>query len=314
MPDSASAQVTARPLLPSPVAAALLQDGRLYAILAAAGFSLKAVFVKLAYLAGPVDALTLLTMRMLLALPLFAWLALAAPAGSQPLDRRTLLQIALLACIGYYLSSLYDFIGLSYIGTGLERLILYVYPTIVVLLGAWFQRQRPARQLWQALALCYLGLLLAFGHDLGQHGDSGDVLIGGLWIFAAAFVYALYMLGVGELIGKVGSLRLTGLAGVASCLWVLAHCALFGAPQKILAMPAGVWLNAALMALLSTVLPIWWLAQAIQRLGPGQAATAGSIGPVLTMLAAWLLLGESVSALQLGGMVLVMFGVARIKR
>ena len=89
MPDSASAQVTARPLLPSPVAAALLQDGRLYAILAAAGFSLKAVFVKLAYLAGPVDALTLLTMRMLLALPLFVWLALAAPAGSQPLDRRT---------------------------------------------------------------------------------------------------------------------------------------------------------------------------------------------------------------------------------
>ena len=84
----------------------------------------------------------------------------------------------MLACIGYYLSSLYDFIGLSYIGTGLERLILYVYPTIVVLLGAWFQRQRPARQLWQALALCYLGLLLAFGHDLGQHGDRGDVLIG----------------------------------------------------------------------------------------------------------------------------------------
>lgn len=291
----------------------MLRDGRLYAVLAAGGFSLKAVFVKLAYAAAPVDALTLLAMRMLLALPLFAWLALAAPRGSQALDRRTLLQIGLLACIGYYLSSLYDFIGLSYISTGLERLILYVYPTLVLLLGAWLQRRKPAAQLWRALAICYAGLLLAFGHDLSQEGDFSDVLVGGLWIFAAALFYALYMLGVGELITRVGSLRLTGLAGVASALWVLIHWALFGQPGTLMAQPAGVWWNALLMALLSTVLPIWWLAQAIQRLGPGPAATAGSIGPVLTLAAAWLLLGEPVSPLQLAGMVLVMIGVARIR-
>lgn len=298
--------------LPQP--ASLLRDGRIYAVLAAAGFSLKAVFVKLAYLAGPVDALTLLAMRMLLALPLFAWLALTAPRGSQPLDRRLLLQIGLLACTGYYLSSLYDFIGLSYISTGLERLILYVYPTMVVLLGAWFQRRQPSARLWQALAISYAGLLMAFGHDLGQRGDAGDVLIGGAWIFAAAFVYAVYMLGVAELIDKVGSLRLTGLAGSASCLWVLAHWLLLGEPARMLAMPAGVWHNAIWMALLSTVLPIWLLAKAIQQLGPGGAAAAGSIGPILTMLAAWLLLGEPISVLQLTGMLLVLLGVTRIQQ
>lgn len=310
-PSIAQPPLAAHSPLPRPTG--WRQDGRLYAILAAGGFSLKAVFVKLAYAAGPVDALTLLAMRMLLALPLFAWLAICAPRGSQLLDRRTLLRIGLLACIGYYLSSLYDFIGLSFISTGLERLILYVYPTLVVMLGAWLQRRRPSAALWRSLAVCYAGLLLAFGHDLGQQGDSQDVLIGGAWIVAAALVYALYMLGVGELIPRVGSLRLTGLTGMASCLWVLAHWALFGEPARLLALPGEVWLNAALMALLSTVLPIWWLARAIQRLGPGPAAAAGSIGPILTMLAAWLLLGEAISPLQLAGMALVIIGVARLR-
>lgn len=292
----------------------LLRDGKVYAVLAAAGFSLKAVFVKLAYAAGPVDALTLLAMRMLLALPLFAWLVFSAPAGGQPLQRKQLAHIALLACIGYYLSSLYDFIGLSYISAGLERMILYVYPTLVLLIGMYFSKQKPSGKLWQALAICYSGLLLAFGNDLQQKSNFGTVLIGGAWIFAAAFVYALYYLGVAELVGKVGSLRLTGLAGMFSCGWVLLHFVLFGQASQLVTANAGVWGNALLMALLSTVLPIYWLALAIQRLGAGPAAAAGSIGPVLTLFAAWLLLGESVSLLQLAGMALVMLGVARIKR
>ena len=291
-----------------------LRDGKLYAVLAAAGFSLKAVFVKLAYAAGPVDALTLLAMRMLLALPLFAWLVFSAPASGQPLQRKQLAHIALLACIGYYLSSLYDFIGLSYISAGLERLILYVYPTLVLLIGMYFSKQRSSGKLWQALAICYSGLLLAFGNDLQQKSDFSAVLIGGGWIFAAAFVYALYYLGVAELVGKVGSLRLTGLAGMFSCGWVLLHFALFGQVSQLQTANAGVWGNALLMALLSTVLPIYWLALAIQRLGPGPAAAVGSVGPVLTLFAAWLLLGESISLLQLAGMALVMLGVAKIKR
>jgi drug/metabolite transporter (DMT)-like permease len=149
---------------------------------------------------------------------------------------------------------------------------------------------------------------------LQQKSDFGTVLIGGAWIFAAAFVYALYYLGVAELVGKVGSLRLTGLAGMFSCGWVLLHFVLFGQTSQLVTSNAGVWGNALLMALLSTVLPIYWLALAIQRLGAGPAAAAGSIGPVLTLFAAWLLLGESVSLLQLAGMALVMLGVARIKR
>ena len=291
-----------------------LRDGKLYAVLAAAGFSLKAVFVKLAYAAGPVDALTLLAMRMLLALPLFAWLVFSAPASGQPLQRKQLAHIALLACIGYYLSSLYDFIGLSYISAGLERTILYIYPTLVLLIGTYFSKRKPSGKLWQALAICYSGLLLAFGNDLQQKSDFSAVLIGGGWIFAAAFVFALYYLGVAELVSQVGSLRLTGLAGMFSCGWVLLHFALFGQISQLQTANSGVWGYALLMALLSTVLPIYWLSLAIQRLGPGPAAAVGSVGPVLTLFAAWLLLGESISLLQLAGMALVMLGVAKIKR
>lgn len=289
-------------------------DGRLYAVLAAAGFSCKAVFVKLAYSASPVDPVTLLALRMGFALPLFVWLIWRSSGGSTVrLGSADAVRIAMLGCVGYYLSSLFDFYGLTYITAGLERMILYLYPTLVLLLQTWLTRQRPDPRAWQAMAICYSGLGIAFAHDLYQSGHSVNVVTGAAWVFASAVTYAMYYLGTGKLVGRIGSTRLAGLAGSASCVLVLAHFLLFGRPHSLTALPLAIWGNAALMALFSTVLPVWWLSLAIQRMGAGQAAAIGTMGPVLTVFAAWLLLDESLSMLQLMGLALVMFGVTRLK-
>jgi drug/metabolite transporter (DMT)-like permease len=288
-------------------------DGRLYAVLSACGFSLKAIFVKLAYAAAPVDAATLLAMRMGFALPLFIWLVFHSTDGKGKVTRGDAVRICIVGCLGYYLSSLFDFKGLGYISAGLERLILYIYPTLVLLLQAWLNRQRPSARAWQSMAICYLGLAIAFAHDLHQTGESANVLTGAAWVFASAVTYAFYYLGTGRLVARIGSTRLAGLAGSASCVLVLAHFVLLGQPQQLLHLPPAVWMHALLMAVLSTVLPVWWLSLAIQRMGTGQAAAVGTLGPVLTVFAAWALLGESLSALQLAGLALVMFGVTRLK-
>lgn len=290
------------------------RDGRLYAILSAAGFSLKAVFVKLGYAAAPVDALTLLALRMGMALPLFAWLVWMARAD-QPvrLSWRDGIRIVLLGTAGYYLSSLFDFYGLETIGPGLERLILYIYPTLVLVFQVGLTRRLPAGRTVQAMAICYAGLAIGFVHDLGHAGHGRGVWVGAGWVFASAVTYAMYYLGTGAMVARIGSMRLAGLAGGASSVLVLGHFLLAGHPGALAALPAAVWWNAGLMAVLSTVLPVYWMALAIARMGAPQAAAIGSLGPVLTMLASWALLGERMSLAQAGGLALVMFGVARLK-
>lgn len=290
-----------------------LDDGRFYAVLAAAGFSLKAIFVKLAYAAGPVDPLTLLALRMGIALPLFLWLIWKSGHGSQArLTAADLGRIVLLGCFGYYLSSLFDFYGLVHITAGLERMILYLYPTMVLLMQALLMRRAPAPRAWQAMAICYAGLAIAFAHDL-QQGQGANVMVGSAWVFACAVTYAMYYVGTGSMVGRVGSTRLAGLAGSASAVLVLGHFLTFGQVQALSTLTPEVWMHATLMAVLSTVLPVWWLSLAIARMGAGQAAAIGTLGPVLTVLAAWALLGETLSLLQLAGLALVMFGVARLK-
>lgn len=294
-----------------------LHDGRLYAVLSAAGFSLKAVFVKLGYAAGPVDALTLLAMRMGFALPLFIWLVWLSRAKAQAaqasLSWMDAARILLLGMFGYYLSSLFDFYGLEYISAGLERLILYVYPTLVLLFQAIARRTLPSGRVAQAMAICYVGLGIAFIHDAGAAADGEHVWLGGAWVFASAVTYALYYLGTGSMIARIGSMRLTGLAGGASSVLVLAHYLVAGTPSALSSLPAGVWVHAGLMAVLSTALPIYWMALAIQRMGAAQAAAFGSLGPVLTVVASCALLGEALSAYQVAGLALVMLGVARLK-
>ncbi|MDH0647935.1 DMT family transporter [Pseudomonas sp. GD03858] len=291
-----------------------LANGSLYAVLAALGFSFKAIFVKLAYAAGPVDAISLLALRMLLALPLFAWLVWASRGrGDTPLSLPDGLRVALLGLLGYYLASLFDFYGLQYISAGLERLILFTYPTLVLIFQAIVQRERPTLRTLTAMGLCYLGLGIAFVHDLSVAGIGNQVVIGSLWVFASAVTYALYYSGTGMMLKRMGSMRLAGLCGTASSLMVLAHYLLVADVAPLWNLPGAVWLNAALMALFSTVLPIYWVALAIQRMGPTHTAAVGNLGPVLTVLASWAILSETISLYQVIGLALVLFGVSRLK-
>ena len=292
----------------------VLDDGRFYAVLSAAGFSLKAIFVKLAYAAGPVDALTLLAMRMGLALPLFVWLLWwSRGTGQGALSLLDGGRVLLLGMLGYYLSSLFDFYGLELISAGLERLILFSYPTLVLLLQALVMRERPSRRMLLAIGLCYLGLAVAFVHDLGSAGSRAQVIQGSAWVFASAVTYALYYFGTGVMVRRVGSMRLTALAGGASALMVLVHYGIRGDVSELSALPMQIWLYALLMAVLATVLPIYWMALAIQRMGASHTAAVGNLGPVLTLFAAWLLLGEVVSVYQVAGLALVLFGVSRLR-
>ncbi|HEK1684126.1 TPA: DMT family transporter [Pseudomonas putida] len=291
-----------------------LQSGSLYAVLAALGFSFKAIFVKLAYAAGPVDAVTLLALRMGLSLPLFAWLVWASRgSASTPLTLGDGFRVAVLGLLGYYLSSLFDFYGLQFISAGLERLILFTYPTLVLVFQAIALRERPTPRTLVAMGLCYLGLGIAFVHDLGTAGGGHAVLVGSLWVFASAVTYALYYSGTGMMLKRMGSMRMAGLCGSASSLMVLAHYLLVADVTQLAQLPAAVWANAAMMALFSTVLPIYWVALAIQRLGPTHTAAVGNLGPVLTMLASWAILSEAISGYQIAGLVLVLVGVSRLK-
>ncbi|MFO1400365.1 MAG: DMT family transporter [Steroidobacteraceae bacterium] len=282
------------------------------ALAGAVGFAFKSVLIKAAYRHG-VDATTLLALRMLYSLPLFLLMGLVAQR-SQPLRPTPALagEFAQLGFLGYYAASYLDFLGLKYISAALERMILFIYPTLVVVFSALWKRQRIAPHVALALLLCYLGIALAVGHDL-RGGAAGDVLRGGLLVFGSALCFALYLLRVGPMITRCGSMHVTAWATTAATLFVLAQFAALR-PLQALAQPWPVQALSMALAVFSTVLPIWLVVEAIRHLGAAPTAIIGSLGPVLTLLLAWALLGEPFGLLQVAGAVLVIAGVALVGR
>lgn len=287
--------------------------GPLCAVLGVLGFSGKAILVKLVYLAAPVDAITLLALRMLYSAPLFA--AMAWWAGRQPGARRLegtdWRALAALGLIGYYLASLLDFVGLQYISASLERLILFVYPTMVVVLSAIFLRRPITRTALLALVLCYAGIGFAFWSDVRVATDARASTIGSLLVFASAFAYAIYLVAAGRPIARMGSLRFVAWAMLASTVFVLAHFALVR-PLAALVVPPRVHALAIAMALFSTVLPTWLMAESIRRLGANAASLIGSLGPIFTIGLGVLVLDEPLHAVQIVGAALVLTGVALV--
>lgn len=279
------------------------------ALLAALGFSLKAVFVKLAYPYG-VDAITLLTLRMAFALPVFLWVGLKSHQNATPLTPGDWGRLLLLGCLGYYGASILDFWGLERISAGLERLILFTYPTLTLLIGVLFQGQSFTWRQVLAVALCYLGIGLAFVHDLGQ-GDAEQVWTGAALVFGSSVSYALYLSGSAPMIARLGAMRFSALAMLVSSAATLVH---FGLTQPLgaLVLPPPVYGWSLAMALLATVVPVFAQSAAIRRLGAGQASLFGMIGPMLTIGLGWWLLGEPVSAAQMAGAALVVLGIGLV--
>jgi len=286
--------------------------GPLAAVIGVLGFSFKAILIKLAYAWAPIDAVTLLALRMIYSAPFFAlmawWATRRAPA---PIGRRDWLHILWLGFIGYYLASLVDFMGLQYVSASLERLMLYLYPTLVVVLSAILLKQRITGRILTALALSYAGIVLVFVRDLSLAGDPHELWLGGGLVFAGAALYAVYLVAAGPVIGRLGSLRFISWAMLASTVFVLLQFALTR-PMAALAAPFRIQLLSLTMAVLSTVLPTFLIAEAIRRIGANRTSLVGSLGPVFTIWLGWWLLGEPVHWIQLGGVALVLAGVTLV--
>jgi drug/metabolite transporter (DMT)-like permease len=286
--------------------------GPTFAVLGVLGFSFKAILIKLAYAWHPIDALTLLTLRMLFSVPFFVAMAWwATKKARQPLRQRDWIAIVWLGFIGYYLASLLDFLGLQFITAALERLVLFLYPTMVVLLSAaWLKKPITARVI-AALLLSYGGIVLVFVHDLVIGGDAVALWTGGALVFGSGFFYALYLVGAGGVIGRIGSLRFISWAMLASTVFVLAHFALARSVDA-LAVPWPIYGLSLAMAVFSTVLPTWLVADAIRRIGANASSLVGSLGPVFTIGLGAMILGEPVHAVQLAGVALVLVGVTLV--
>ncbi|MDQ6962967.1 MAG: DMT family transporter [Mariprofundaceae bacterium] len=281
--------------------------GFLLAIGAALGFSLKAIFVKLSYGYG-VDAITLLMLRMAFSLPFFVVIAFFEERKlKDPLPMKTMLLIALMGLIGYYLSSTLDFIGLQFISAGLERLILFAYPTLVLLISVLFLGKKIYKEAMIACVLSYSGIGLAVMHDFSFAGEH--VLLGSSLIFMATLSYAVFLVGSGELIPRVGSRRFAAYAMIVSCLAVFLQFFLLRDVGVLMNQAKEVYAYALAMAIFSTVIPSFLLAAAIQRIGASYTSIMGFFGPIATIAIAALVLNEAVSSMQILGAVLIIGGV-----
>ena len=289
-------------------------SGLVLALTGAIAFSGKAIIVKLAYRHG-VDAVTLIMYRMVMAFPFFVllawWSSRQAHAKANPLTRRDVGSVAVLGFIGYYFSSYLDFLGLQYISASLERLILYLNPTMVLLMGWVFYRRRITR--WRALAMAvsYSGVVLVFGHELTVGGQ--DAVLGSSLVLASALCYAIYLVMSGQLVQRIGAMRLVGLAsGVASvCCWVQF---LWLRPLSAMWVPTEVLWLSLVNATLCTVVPLVLVMMAIERIGAALTAQAGMIGPMATIALGVWLLDEPFNAWTGMGTLLVLGGVYMVSK
>lgn len=289
-------------------------SGVLLALLGAVCFSTKAIFVKLAYRDTEVDAISLLALRMIFSLPFFV-ISAAVSSSKQNNVRFTnkqWLQVALVGCLGYYISSLLDFLGLQYVTAGIERLILFIYPTLVLLMSAIIFKVKIKPIQWLALAITYVGLLAAFISEVDvQSAQNKNFLLGSLFIFVCAFTYAAYIVGSGRLIPIIGAAKFNSYAMSFASVGVLLHF-FITSEVSLWHFSIPVYGYGFLMAVLSTVIPSYLVVAGIKRIGSDNAAIVGSIGPVSTIVMAYFFLQETVSGLQLLGTVLILAGVLMV--
>jgi len=285
-------------------------QGLAFATVGAFAFAGKAIVVKLAYRYG-VDAVTLIMYRMLFALPMFALLAWWAGRGRPPLPLRDRFVVAGLGFSGYYLASFLDFAGLQYVTASLERLILYLNPTLVLLFAMLrFGQRVDARQI-AAMAVSYLGIALVFGHEAGLEGSN--VALGALLVFASAVSYAVYLVYSGHVVARIGSLRLTGLASSVASVLCIVQFLLVRPLAAALVAPEVIWLS-LLNAVACTFVPVLLVMMAIERIGATLTAQTGMIGPLATIGMGVAILGEPLDAWIFAGSALVIAGIWLLAR
>ncbi len=273
-------------------------------------FSAKAIVVKLAYLHA-VDAVTLIMYRMLFALPIFAFMAWWTSRNQPALTRKDWLGVLGLGFTGYYLASFLDFMGLQYINASLERLILYLNPTLVLLLGWVLYKRKISRAQALGMGLSYSGILLVMGHEVSLQGSH--TVLGAALVFGSAISYAIYLSYSGELVKRLGALRLVGLATSVACVLCLAQFSVLRPLTSAVVVPQVIWLS-LLNATLCTAVPVVLVMMAIERIGAGLTAQVGMIGPLATILMGVAVLGEPFTLWAAGGTALVMAGIFSVTR
>jgi drug/metabolite transporter (DMT)-like permease len=272
-------------------------------------FAAKAIVVKFSYQYGA-TADVVLTLRMVFSLPIF-WLAVwwnQRITSPQPLIRKDVIKVCAIGLLGYFLSSYLDFLGLHYISAGLERVILYLTPAIVLVLSKFFLKKEIDRRQYWAMVVAYLGIMMVFMHDI-ELNDHSAVVLGSVLVFLAAVVYSVYLIFAGELVGRVGSIRLVALASASATVATCIQSLVLGVDQLFVQQPE-VYYFAFINALFCTFMPMLFIMMAVNRIGSSLTAQAGTIGPVGTAFLGWYFLGEPVSALQLAGIVVVLIAIA----
>ncbi|MGV8899059.1 MAG: DMT family transporter [Burkholderiaceae bacterium] len=279
--------------------------GLAIAVTGAVLFSGKAIVAKLIYL-YPVDAMTLLAFRMLFSMPVFVGVAIWQGWSAAPLSNPDRIRIVVLGSVGYYLASFLDFLGLQHISAGLERLILFLTPTFVLLLSVFLFKRHISRFEWGALAVSYMGTVFVFIHDVSSGGNN--VWLGGAFVLGSAVSYALYLIFCGELLQRVGTLRLVAYAMCVSSVICIGQFLLLR-PFSMLLQPLPVYGLSVVNALFCTVLPVFMTMIAVSRIGAGATSLAGMVGPISTLFLAAIILDEPVTGIQLTGTALVLSGM-----
>ena len=291
-----------------------INAGYVYAILGAIAFSGKGILIKLSYL-HKVDAMTLIMYRMLFSLPFFLCMAIYAERRARRqghcLSKKDILGVMVLGFIGYYFSSYLDFLGLQFISVSLERLILYLNPTMVLLLGWVLYKRKVTPQRFMAMAVSYSGVLLVFGFEVLSAGP--DVLTGSVLVFLSALLYACYLVFSEHMLKKMDSLRLVGWASTVACICCIAQFLLLR-PIEMMHVDDAVLGYSVMNALFCTVAPILFVMFAIERLGPSLTSQIGMIGPMSTVMMGYWFLNEPIHAVIGLGTLLVMGGVFMVTK
>jgi drug/metabolite transporter (DMT)-like permease len=287
--------------------------GFLLSLAGALLFSTKAIFVKLAFKETGVDAVTLLSLRMLFALPFYliaAWMVLRKE-HTKKLSKANLLWIVIMGILGYYLSSLFDFIGLQYVSAGLERLILFLYPTFAVLINTYIFKAALSKRQIIALFLTYFGIGIAYFAELKTDSDNPQFVFGAFMIFLCAITYSFYLVGTGKLVHKAGATRYTAYAMISATVGIFVH---FLLTKKVADIPFTTTLTwyAIALAIIATVIPSFLMSNGMKKIGSNNVSIITGIGPVSTIIQAHFLLGEQILLLQILGTVFVIIGVVLI--
>jgi drug/metabolite transporter (DMT)-like permease len=271
-------------------------------------FSFRPILVKLVYVTYPVSPVTLLFLRMTISLPFFLIVAWWLRRQEPRLTARDWAAVAALGFVGYYAASFLDFLGLQYVGAGIGRLILYLYPTLVLLISFLFLQRRPTRRQLAALLITYAGVAFILSSQVHGGAEGRLFLLGALFVFASSLFYATYLVAGGEMVKRVGSMRFTAYSMAVATVPAVVQFFVFE-PLSALDLPGKVWLYVILLATFTTVLPLFIQAEALKRVGAAEFALIGALGPVSVAVTSALGLDERFTWIQAVGGALVISGV-----